>query len=119
MGLLSGIWDFLKSVARSFWNACKRIYAAVKEFFATIVNNFKQLVRNGKIQQGRDTPFIANGETLKNLVHNAPNFKAGVFAATYNEETEEVENYSIIEGQLDAKTQSALNSSQSGIVTLS
>lgn len=119
MGILSGIWDFLKSAAVAFWNACKKIYAVVREFFATVVNNFKELVRTGKIKQGKDTPFITKGETLGNLVHNAPNVNAGVFAATYNEETEEVENPTIIEGELDAQTKSALDRSENGIVTLS
>ncbi|MCQ2200066.1 MAG: hypothetical protein MJZ19_10160 [Paludibacteraceae bacterium] len=119
MVFLSGIWEFLKGVARAFWDACKRIYAVVTEFFSTVVNNFRNLFRNGKIRQGKDTPFITKGETLGQLVHDAPNIPAGVFAATYNEETEEVENQTIVEGQLDSQTKSALERSENGIVTLS
>ncbi len=119
MGLLSGIWDFLKSAARSFWNMVKRVVAAIGEFFKTIVDNFKQLIRNGRIVQGRDTPFILDPKKTKEMLANAPNVQAGVFSATYNDETEEVENMTQIEGQLDEQTRNALNRSNNGIVTLS
>lgn len=119
MEFLSNIWEFLKSAARSFWSMVKRVVAAIGEFFATIVNNFKQLIRTGKIQQGRDTPFILDPKKTKEMIANAPNVDAGLFSATYNDETEEVENMTQIEGQLDAQTKSALSRSQNGIVTLS
>lgn len=119
MGLLSGVWDFLKSVASSFWKMVKRVVAVIGEFFKAIVDNFKQLIRNGRIIQGRDTPFILDPKKTKEMLANAPNVNAGLFSATYNDDTEEVENMTKIEGQLDEQTKSALRSSNNGIVTLS
>ncbi|MCQ2194858.1 MAG: hypothetical protein MJZ28_07895 [Paludibacteraceae bacterium] len=119
MAYLNGIWDFLKNVARSFWSSIKKIARIIISFYKEVVGHFQKLVNSGKLQQGRDTPFIAKNETLKRMIHEAPNFNAGIFEATYNENTEEVENIVVVEGQLDAQTEDALSRSKNGIVTLS
>ncbi|MBQ0155592.1 MAG: hypothetical protein KBT22_03330 [Bacteroidales bacterium] len=114
-----GIWEAIKGFFHDAWNAFKRILVAIIDFFTHIAGYFRDLLTRGEIQQGRDTPFIIENKKLKKMIHEAPEINAGIFQATYNEETEEVENVRAVEGQLDDKTKNALSKSKNGIVTLS
>lgn len=113
------MWESIKSFFRRVGNAIIRIVEQVINFFTHVVSYFKRLFSEGKIKQGRDTPFIIKSEKLKQMVHEAPEINAGIFQATYNEYTEEVENVRCVEGDLDEPTRNALNQSNNGIVTLS
>lgn len=88
-----------------------------------VASYFKQLNQEGKIQQGKHTPFIIKAEKLKQLVKdetfNDVNDNS-LFLASYNEDTEEVENVMIVECRsIGESLEKALSSSESGIVTLS
>lgn len=85
-----------------------------------VVAYFKGLL--GKIKQGEDVPFMAKAS---NFTLHYPQLKiekpdTSLFLATYNEKTEEVENVLILEyKELGETLKSALEKSDSGIVTLS
>ena len=55
-----------------------------------VVNYFKGL----RLRQGRDIPFIANKDhkKIREMIHQAPQKKVGIFEGTYNEDTDEIEN---------------------------
>lgn len=58
-----------------------------------VVNYFKGL----RLRKGRDIPFIADENKIGDLIHKAPEKNVGIFEATYNEQTDEVENYRALE----------------------
>lgn len=58
-----------------------------------VVDYFKGL----SLRRGKDIPFIADENQLADLIHRAPEKKVGIFEATYNEDTNEIENYRGIE----------------------
>lgn len=85
-----------------------------------IVVYFKGLM--GKIKQGEDTPFIAKASAIAKItpdlsIENSENV---LLLATYNEQSEMVENMLLIEYQTLGETiKKMFEKSENGIVTLS
>lgn len=103
--MFSAIWNWLKNAAKSFWNAVKRLVLSIVNFFKNIVEYFKRLILDPK----KHKPFIADMAHLKDMIDKAPVKQCGIFQGVYNEETNEIENYQIIEAdQLDATTKETL-----------
>ena len=70
-----------------------------------VVDYFKGL----RLRQGRDIPFIADEKKIADLIHKAPEKNVGIFEATYNEDTGEIENYRAIEADaMDSQLKSVL-----------
>lgn len=75
-------------------NLVKWVIQSIVSLLTHVVDYFKGL----KLRKGRDIPFIAD-ETKLNIadrIHNAPVKNVHIFEATYNEDTEEIENYRFI-----------------------
>lgn len=70
-----------------------------------IVDYFKGL----RLRKGRDIPFIADENKIAELIHKAPVKDVGIFEATYNEDTNEIENYRALEAdEMDSQLKSVL-----------
>lgn len=70
-----------------------------------VLDYFKGL----KLRKGRDIPFIADEHKIADLIHNAPQKNIGIFEATYNETSGEIENYRALEAdEMDSNLRSVL-----------
>lgn len=101
--------DFVKKLVKSV------IEGAVK-LVQHVVGYFQEL----KLRQGRDIPFIANETKLKiaDKIHNAPVKNVHIFEATYNEDTEEIENYrSIAADEMDQELKNVLGKEELVVLT--
>ena len=67
-----------------------------------LINLAKHVVayfRGLKLRQGRDVPFIAKSDALKDAIHNARKVHVGgIFEGTLNEDTDEIENLKEVYG---------------------
>ncbi len=105
--------NIIMDALRNFFTALKsfvqKIIQGIISFVKEIVNYFKTL----KLVQGKDIPFIANTEQLKEMIKNAPVKNVGIFEATYNEETDEIENARYLAAdEIDEETQDILGNEQ-------
>lgn len=85
----------------------KLVIHGIASLLLHVVDYFKGL----KLRQGRDIPFIADETKLKiaDKIHNAPVKNVHIFEATYNEDTEEIENYrSIAADEIDPELKAVL-----------
>lgn len=105
MGFFSSIWEWLKGAARAFWNAIKRLVAAIVNFFTHVVSYF----RNLRLQKNRHKPFVADLSKLKAEINDAPVKNCGIFEGVYDEVTDDIIHTQLVESDtLDAKTQEML-----------
>ena len=67
-----------------------------------LINLAKHVVayfRGLKLRKGRDVPFIAKSDALKDAIHNAREVHVGgIFEGTLNEDTDEIENLKEVYG---------------------
>ena len=90
------------------------IIDGILSFFDAVVGYFKGLI----LRKGRDIPFIANQEKLKDIIHQAPVKDVGIFEGTYNEDTDEIENYRMVEAdELDSETKKILGDEKLVVLT--
>lgn len=105
MGFLSAIWEFLKGASHAFWNAVKRLVAAIVNFFTHVLKYFKGLF----LQQHRHKPFIADLSKLKAEIKDAPVKNCGIFQGVYDEQTDDIIHTQVVEASsLDAETRNIL-----------
>lgn len=103
------IMDALKNFFTALKDFVRTIIQGAISFVKEIVNYFKTL----KLVKGKDIPFIANTEQLKEMIKNAPVKNVGIFEATYNEETDEIENARYLAAdEIDEETQNVLGNEQ-------
>ena len=70
-----------------------------------VVDYFKGLM----LRKGKDVPFIADTHKIADLIHQAPQKNVGIFEGTYNEDTNEIENYRALEAdEMDPQLKSVL-----------
>ena len=105
--------NVIMDALRNFFTALKKfvqkIIQGIISFVKEIVNYFKTL----NLVQNRDIPFIANTEQLKEMIKNAPVKNVGIFEATYNQQTEEIENARYLAAdEIDEQTQEVLGKEQ-------
>lgn len=110
--------DFILGAIGALFDAIGELVAIIIDgvfsFFKHVVSYFKGLA----LRKGRDIPFIADENKLAELIHKAPTKNVGIFEATYNEDTNELENYRAIEAdELDEDTKNILD--QEKLVVLS
>ncbi len=93
--MLDLIFDALDSFFEFVGEIISWIIDGIISLFEHIVDYFKGL----NLRKNRDIPFIANEnhEKIRQLIKQAPQKNVGIFEATYNEDTDEIENYRIIE----------------------
>lgn len=113
-----GIIDFVFNAIIGFLNfvkgLVKTIIRGILNFAKDVVNYFKNL----NLTQGKDIPFIAQGEQFKELIKNAPNKNVGIFEGVYNEVEDEITEAQYIGAdQVDQQTRNVLGDEQ--LVTLS
>lgn len=105
--MLRLIWDAIKSVASFIAGLVRTIINGILNFVDHVVKYFKNL----PLIKGRDIPFIAdaNKKEFVDLIKSAPTKNVGIFEATLNEETEDIENMRWLEAkEVDEKTKNVL-----------
>ncbi|MGN0237396.1 MAG: hypothetical protein ACI4AK_04845 [Lepagella sp.] len=104
---LEALFEWVKDIARKVING-------VLSFIHHVVDYFKGL----RLRKGRDIPFIADKEMLADMIHQAPVKDVGIFEATFNEDTNEIENYRLLESdELDEKTEDLLEDEKLVVLT--
>ena len=105
------MWDFIFDALETLFDWIGEIVSiiidGVIEMFTHVVSYFKGL----RLRRNRDVPFIANENSPKfrQMLHQAPVKNVGIFEGTYNEDTDEVENYRSLEAdRLDPTIKQAL-----------
>ena len=91
----------------------QKIFNALVDWICNVLNWFVEKVkglinlakhvvayfRGLKLRQGRDVPFIAKSDALKDAIHNAREVHVGgIFEGTLNEDTDEIENLKEVYG---------------------
>lgn len=101
MGFFSALWQGVVNFAKRLWNAIKRIFVAIVRLFREVVDYFKRMI----LDPQKDKPFIGKLDQLKEAIKNAPTKDAGIFRGVYNEATDEIEKFDIVEAkEIDAET---------------
>lgn len=103
------MFDWLKKLFSEVltWlnNILKKIINGVINFTHEVVDYFKKLLLDPK----KHTPFIANMNSFKEILKNAPVKNVGLFQGVYNQQTDKFENLQQIEADgLDQKTKDVL-----------
>jgi len=105
------MWDFIFDALETLFDWIGEIVSIIIDgaikMFTHVVQYFKGLV----LRKNRDVPFIANenSQRLREMLHQAPVKNVGIFEATYNEDTDEIENYRSLEADsLDPEIKSVL-----------
>ena len=91
----------------------QKIFNALVDWICNVLNWFVEKVkglinlakhvvayfRGLKLRKGRDVPFIAKSDALKDAIHNAREVHVGgIFEGTLNEDTDEIENLKEVYG---------------------
>ena len=91
----------------------QKIFNALVDWICNILNWFVEKVkglinlakhvvayfRGLKLRKGRDVPFIAKSDALKDAIHNDRKVHVGgIFEGTLNEDTDEIENLKEVYG---------------------
>jgi hypothetical protein len=87
------IFDALCDFFEGIVDLISYVIEGVISLFDHVIDYFKGL----KLRKGKDIPFIAKREALSEMIHNAPVKDLGIFEATYNEDTGEIENGRMLE----------------------
>lgn len=83
------------------------IIDGIIDFWNDVVGYFKKL----SLVRGRDIPFIADPELIKNMLRDAPVIETnGIFEAVYDEDTNQIKNSRFVCGDdLDNQTKAAIH----------
>ena len=103
--------DYLIELVRRafayFRNLVRRVINGILSFARDIVAWFRGLSLDPK----KDIPFVAKGETFKEMLDRAPVKSIGLFKGVYNKETDEIEHAEFIEADsLDNETRNLIDS---------
>ncbi len=115
-----GVLDFLSGLANTIVGAIENFFEtigkALKIIVVGIINFVKQVVnyfRGLKLNQHEDVPFIVDNSKLKNMIHNAPVKKVGIFEGVYNENEDCITEGRVINANdLDEKTEDILDAAK-------
>ncbi|WP_104708641.1 hypothetical protein [Helicobacter felis] len=96
MGIISNIWGFFVRI----WNAVKRLFVRLLQFFQHIASWFNDPSRLRRLEQDKRLMAVAIKERLENGNY-------GIVKCLYNKQTEGVEEMAdgIASEQVDAETQ--------------
>lgn len=99
------IFDAIEALFDSIGDLVAWVINGIVTLFDHVVSYFKGL----RLRKGRDIPFIADENKIADLIHKAPEKNVGIFEATYNEDTNEIENYRAVEAdEMDSQLKSVL-----------
>lgn len=108
------IYDALESLFERIKDIARKVINGVLSFFQHVVDYFRGL----KLRKGRDIPTVGDLNKLRDVIHQAPVKDVGIFEATYNEDTDELENYRLLEAdELDEKTEAVLGNEKLVVLT--
>lgn len=85
---LNRIYEAIKGFLSLVKGVVKTIVKSIVDFAKDVVGYF----RNLELKHGRDIPFITRDKVFKEMLKDAPVKNVGIFTATYNTETEQIEN---------------------------
>ena len=104
--MLDFIFDALGNLFEFLADIVVNVINGIISMAEHVVGYFKGL----KLRKGHDVPFIADETKLSELIHGAPVVDCGIFEGTYNEDTNKIENYRVLEGdELDPKIKETLD----------
>lgn len=93
------ICDAIDDLFSSIGGVISWIINGIMSMWEHVVGYFRGL----NLRQGRDIPFVADQNKLADLIHSAPQKNVGIFEGTFNEYTNEIENYRSVEAdEMDA-----------------
>ena len=94
------MFDYIFDAIGSLFDKIGDLVAWVIDGILTLTEYVVDYFKGLKLRQGTDIPFIADENQLADLIHRAPEKKVGIFEATYNQDTNEIENYRAIEADM-------------------
>ncbi|MCF0184793.1 MAG: hypothetical protein HUK00_09645 [Bacteroidaceae bacterium] len=89
--------DFIFDAIGTLFDVIGDVVAWVIDGFVSLAEHVTNYFRALRLRKGRDIPFVADETKIADLIHKAPVKNVGIFEATYNEDTDEIENYRAIE----------------------
>ena len=103
------MFDFIFDAIGALFDAIGDLVAFVIDGILSFVDYVVDYFRGLKLRKGHDVPFIADETKIADLIHQAPVKDVGIFEATYNEDTNEIENYRAVEAdEMDPQLKSVL-----------
>ncbi|MCF0186230.1 MAG: hypothetical protein HUJ98_07065 [Bacteroidaceae bacterium] len=91
------MFDFIIDAIESLFDAIGDLVAWVIDGILSLMDHVVDYFKGLKLRKGKDIPFIADEKKIADLIHKAPERNVGIFEATYNEDTNEIENYRALE----------------------
>ena len=91
--------DLIFEALDSFFEFVGEIISWIIDGIISLIEHVVDYFKGLKLRKGRDIPFIAdeNHQKIRQLIKQAPQKNVGIFETTYNEDTDEIENYRSIE----------------------
>jgi hypothetical protein len=105
------MWDFIFDALETLFDWIGEIVSIIIEGVISMFDHVVQYFKGLRLRRHRDTPFIANenSQRFREMLHQAPVKNVGIFEGTYNEDTDEIENYRSLEADsLDPQIKQAL-----------
>lgn len=102
--------DFIFNAIGSLFEIIGEIAAWVIEGVLSLTKYVIDYFKGLKLRKNKDIPFIADENKIADIIHKAPEKNVGIFEATYNEDTNEIENYRAIEAdEMDSQLRSVFD----------
>lgn len=103
------MFDLIFDAIDSLFDVIGDLVAWVIDGIMSLVEHVVDYFKGLKLRRGKDIPFIADENKIADLIHKAPEKSVGIFEATFNEDTNEIENYRAIEAdEMDSQLKRVL-----------
>lgn len=103
------MFDFIFDAIGDLFDFIGELVAWVVDGILSLAEYVVDYFRGLRLRKGKDIPFIADEHKIADLIHQAPQKSVGIFEATYNEDTNEIENYRALEAdEMDPRLKSVL-----------
>lgn len=103
------MFDLIFDAIDTLFDVIGELVAIVIEGILSLVDHVINYFKGLRLRKGKDIPFIADEKKIADLIHKAPEKNVGIFEATFNEDTNEIENYRAIEAdEMDPQMQKVL-----------
>ena len=103
------MFDYIIDAISDLFDLIGEVISYIIDGVLSLWNHVTAYFKGLKLRKGRDIPFIANQEKLKDIIHQAPVKNVGIFEGTYNEDTDKIENYRMVEAdELDPQLKNVL-----------
>lgn len=103
------MFDLIFDAIDTLFDVIGELVAIVIEGILSLVDHVINYFKGLRLRKGKDIPFIADEKKIADLIHKAPEKNVGIFEATFNEDTNEIENYRAIEAdEMDPQIQKVL-----------